>query len=116
METQDIFLKINDIVVIHEFTLSKNIKCDYLSGRNSYGIVYIKSGEMTYHFENGVDKIANSNTLIFLPPAAKYYINASENCLHYTINFNAEFYYFNFDINGIFINYSNLKESRQYVL
>ena len=85
--SNDFFIDVKNIRLAHEFTLDKTNKCEYRSGRGSYGLVYIIGGEANYHFSSGdVINAKEGNTLFFTPDSA-YYVATKDKFHHYTINF-----------------------------
>ncbi len=85
--SNDFFIDIKNIRLAHEFTLDKNNKCEYRSGRGSYGLVYIIDGEANYHFSSGDIIHAKGGDSLFFTPASAYYVATKNKFHHYTINF-----------------------------
>ncbi len=83
----DFFVLIRRIVVAHRFTCDKNYICNYCDGRKYYGFVYLLSGSLNYYFNNKKIMHAVAGDMVFLKPEDAYTVTCSEDCYHYTVNF-----------------------------
>lgn len=80
-------LNIGRIIIAHEYVLRVGERCDYSSGRNAFGIVFVKSGEADFCFSGGKRVRVSKGETIFLSKNAAYTAIVKEDYEHYTVNF-----------------------------
>ena len=81
------FLDIQRIHLAHEFVLNRVQKCEYPSGREHYGLVYVRKGSAEYRFHSGKSITVTDGNVLFLSPRAAYSIVTEREFEHYTVNF-----------------------------
>jgi len=96
------YLDIQSIHLAHEYVLDRSHKCEYPSGREHYGLVYVLSGKAEYRFRNGERSSVTEGDVIFLSPNCAYSIVTENEFRHYTVNF---------DIHGDGSNLETLEQS-----
>ena len=82
------FVDVNKILLAHENTLDTKQKCDYLSGRDSYGLVYVLDGEAEFRFSSGERITVHKGNSLLISADSAYKIIVKKSFWHYTINFN----------------------------
>lgn len=82
-------IDIQNINIAHEFIINKDKKCEYLGGREHYGIVYCLDGEAEYVFSSKKHITISAGEVLLLKPDASYSISVNGNTefKHYTVNF-----------------------------
>ena len=84
------FLKIDEILLAHAFTLDRAHRCAYPNGRGSYGIVLALEGMAEFRFSSGEQVVLTEGCALFLSPDAAYTVRTEGAFRHYTVNFRAE--------------------------
>ena len=81
------YMDIEKILLAHEFVLGKMHKCDYTSGRGSYGLIYIVDGEAEYRFATGERIAVTKGDSLLISADSAYKIIPHKDMWHYTVNF-----------------------------
>ena len=84
---EDFNAVITKIVVAHKWTFAPSSVYDCSKHRNSYGFVYLLTGELQYRFSTGKHLTAKAGDLILLKPQDAYKAFCPNECQHYTVNF-----------------------------
>ena len=87
MFSENFYLDIEKIHIAHEFILDRIHKCEYPSGRNHYGLVYVLNGKAEYRFFTGEHITIKDGDALFLSPHCAYSIVTEKELKHYTVNF-----------------------------
>ena len=87
MFSENFYLDIEKIHIAHEFILDRIHKCEYPSGRNHYGLVYVLNGKAEYRFFTGDRITIADGDALFLSPNCAYSIVTEKEFKHYTVNF-----------------------------
>ena len=85
--SENFYLDIKKIQIAHEFILDRIHKCEYPSGRDHYGLVYVQSGTAEYRFFSGERITITEGDALFLSPHCAYSIATEKEFKHYTVNF-----------------------------
>ena len=85
--SKDFFICVNKIIVAHQYSFTKNNTYNCLEGRNSYGLVYIMTGELEFRFMDGRRLKVKSGDFFLLKPKDAYKTTCISHCEHYTVNF-----------------------------
>lgn len=80
-------IDVKQITIAHEFTLDGAHRCEYSSGRGSYGLVFAIDGEAEYRFVTGERISARRADVLFISPDSAYRIITKKPFRHYTVNF-----------------------------
>ena len=72
-------IDIQNINIAHEFIINKDKKCEYLGGREHYGIVYCLDGEAEYVFSSKKHITISAGEVLLLKPDASYSISVNGN-------------------------------------
>ncbi len=82
-------IKIDSVMLAHEFVLDETNRCDYyVSGRKMFGLSFALSGQAEYRFTSGDRLTLKKGEGIFLSDKSAYTIIAN-GYRHYTVNFYA---------------------------
>jgi AraC-like DNA-binding protein len=87
MQSDGIYISIEEITLAHEFTIDAAHKCEYPLGRGQYGIVFGLEGELEYRFRSGDRVTIGPSDLVLLRADAAYSTHPKHSFLHYTVNF-----------------------------
>jgi len=87
MTSDNFYIDIRKINHAHEFTLDAKNGCEYLNGRDLYGLVFCIEGEAEYRFCSGERCKVSAGELLLLSPNAAYSIIINGKFRHYTVNF-----------------------------
>lgn len=82
------YIDVNKILIAHKKTLDIKKKVDYLSGRGSYGFVFVLDGEAEFRFSSGNRIVVTKGDSLLLSADSAYKIVVKNSFCHYTINFN----------------------------
>ena len=85
--TDVFYFDIERIHIAHEFILDRAHRCEYPTGREHYGLVYVQSGKAEYHFFTGDRFVVREGDVLFLSPNCAYSIVTEKEFKHYTVNF-----------------------------
>ncbi len=78
---------ITEINVAHKWLFHPLSVYDCSIDRNSYGLIYILTGELDYCFSDGKKIKVKAGDIFLLKPTHSYKVTCSSECLHYTVNF-----------------------------
>ena len=81
------FVDVNKILLAHENILDPKQKFDYLSGRGSYGLVFVLDGEAEFRFSSGGRITVTKGDSLLISADSAYKIIVKKSFWHYTINF-----------------------------
>lgn len=85
--TDNFFLHIKKIHLVHEYVLDSVNRCEYPISRGHYGLCYVLSGQAEWRFFSGERFTVTDGNIIFLSPNTAYHIVAEKEFRHYTVNF-----------------------------
>lgn len=81
------YFDVKRIRIAHEYTLDRVHKCEYPSGRGSYGLIYDLSGKALFRFSSGERVSMSEGDVLFLSPQTAYSVLTEKEFKHYTVNF-----------------------------
>jgi len=87
MFSEQFFIDIKRITIVHEFVLDGKNRCEYPAGRGHYGIVYALEGRARYRFLSGENITVKAGDTLLLSKGAAYSIISDGAFRHYTVNF-----------------------------
>ena len=87
MFSNDFSIDVKSIQIAHEFTLDSARKCEYPTGRGSYGLVCVLEGCAEYRFAGGERIRVSPGDCLLIPPSSAYFIETQTAFRHYTVNF-----------------------------
>lgn len=87
MFSENFYLDIEKIQIAHQYILDRVHKCEYPSGRDHYGLVYLQRGSAEYRFFTGDRITVTDGDVLFLSPHCAYSIATEKEFKHYTVNF-----------------------------
>ena len=87
MFSTDFSIDVKKIQIAHEFTLDCARRCEYPTGRGSYGLVSVLEGSAEYRFAGGERITVAPGDCLLIPPSSAYFIETQTAFRHYTVNF-----------------------------
>ena len=84
----DFNVVITEILVYHKYTFDNYAVYDNTNGRKTFGLIYLITGELNFHFTNGKILKAKAGDFILLKPTDAYKLFCTKRCQHFVLNFN----------------------------
>lgn len=86
----DEYFYLKEIIFAHEHTMYSGERCEYLSGREHYGLVLAMSGEAEYKLSSGEGFVLREGDVMLISSSAAYRVMMRGAFHHFTVNFDIE--------------------------